>query len=77
MSVGKVGSKGELFPPKKLRIEAGLAEGTDVIFHVIQGRLIVERLHTVEELIKKPSKVVVSIEELKRDRLQLSEDASK
>ncbi|HMF31885.1 MAG TPA: hypothetical protein VKK79_10740 [Candidatus Lokiarchaeia archaeon] len=77
MSLGKVGSKGELFPPKKLRIEAGLVEGSEVVFRVSQGRLIVERLHPLAELVNKPSKVVVAIEELKQDRLQQSEDASR
>jgi bifunctional DNA-binding transcriptional regulator/antitoxin component of YhaV-PrlF toxin-antitoxin module len=75
--VGKVGLNGELRPPKKLLIEAGLTEGTEVIFHVIQGRLIVERLKSLEELINKPSKVIVTIEELRENRQQLSNDAEK
>ena len=77
MSVGKVGSKGELFPPKELRIQAGLIEGQKVTYRVVNGRLMVERLLSPEEIFNKPSKVVVSFDEIKRDRLQLSEDASK
>ncbi len=77
MSIGRVGSKGELFPPKDLRIQAGLIEGQKVIYHVVNGRLVVERLLSPEEILNKPSKVIVSYEEIKRNRLQLSEDASK
>ncbi len=77
MSVGKVGSKGELFPPKELRIQAGLIEGQKVTYRVVNGRLVVERLLSPEEIFNKPSKVVVSFDEIKRERLQLSEDASK
>ncbi len=77
MSVGKVGSKGELFPPKELRIQAGLIEGQKVTYRVVNGRLMVERLLSPEEIFNKPSKVVVSFDEIKRERLQLSEDANK
>ena len=77
MSVGRVGSKGELFPPKELRLQSGLIEGQRVSYRVVNGRLVVERLLSPEEIFKKPSKVKVSFEEIKQDRLQLSEDAKK
>lgn len=77
MSLGKVGSKGELFPPKNLRIKIGLVEGQQVLYRVVNNRLIVERLFEMEEVLAKPSKVTVSFAELKKDRFQLSEDASK
>ncbi len=76
MSIGKVGSKGELFPPKELRLKAGLIEGQKVLYRVFNCRLIVEKIPTPEELLDKPSKVIVSLEELKKDRLKLTEDAS-
>ena len=76
MSIGKVGSKGELFPPKDLRSKIGLTAGQNVIYRVVNGRLIVEKLLTVDEVLIKPSKVTVSFDDLKKDRLQLSEDAS-
>jgi len=77
LSLGKVGSKGELFPPKELRLKIGLKEGQKVLYRVVGGRLIVERLLEIEEVLAKPSKVTFSFKELKKDRLQLSEDASK
>lgn len=73
---GKVGSKGELFPPKEIREQVGLKPGHSVVYRVVNGRLIVEKILTPEEILAKPSKVVVSLEELKRDRLELSEEAS-
>jgi len=77
LRIGKVGSKGELFPPKALRSKIGLKAGQNVIYRVVHGRLIVEKLLTIDEVLAKPSRVTVSFEELKKDRLQLSEDASK
>ena len=76
MSIGKVGSKGELFPPKDLRSKIGLIAGQNVIYRVVNGRLIVEKLLTVDEVLMKPLKVTVSFDDLKKDRLHLSEDAS-
>ena len=71
-----MGSKGELFPPKDLRFKIGFEAGQNVIYRVVNGRLIVEKLLTIDEVLAKPAKVTVSFEELKKDRLQLSEDAS-
>ena len=76
MSLGKVGSKGELFPPKKLRRKIGLVEGQSVLYRVVNNRLVVEKLLEIDEVLSKPSKITVSFTELKKDRLQLSEDAS-
>ena len=77
MSLGKVGSKGELFPPKELRLRIGLKEGQNVLYRVVSGRLVVEKLLEIEEIIAKPSKVTAPLNELKKDRLQLSEDVTK
>lgn len=76
MSLGKVGSKGELFPPKNLRYKIGLVEGQNVLYRVVNNRLVVEKLLEIDEVLDKPSKVTLSFLELKKDRLQLSEDAS-
>jgi bifunctional DNA-binding transcriptional regulator/antitoxin component of YhaV-PrlF toxin-antitoxin module len=76
LSLGKVGSKGELFPPKNLRSKIGLVEGQNVLYRVVNNRLVVEKLLEIDEVLDKPSKVNLSFLELKKDRLQLSEDAS-
>ncbi|MHA1992735.1 MAG: hypothetical protein ACW981_16485 [Candidatus Hodarchaeales archaeon] len=76
MSTGKVGSKGELFPPKNIREQTDLIEGQQVLYRVINRRLIVERLYSPKEILDTPEKVKLSKEELKVDRKNLSEDLS-
>lgn len=77
MSIGKVGSKGELFPPKKIREKIGLKEGQRVLYRIVQGKLVVEKIETVEEILEKPAKVTITFEEFKEDRRKLSKDAEK
>ena len=54
MEESRVGSKGELFPPKKLREKLGLKPHTKVIYKIEDGRLIVEPVPSIEELLKEP-----------------------
>lgn len=75
MPIGKVGSKGELFPPKKLREKIGLTKGQRVLYRTVQGKLVVEKIATFDELLEQPPKITVSIEKLKKDRLGLSKEA--
>ena len=67
MSIGKVGSKGELFPPKKLREEIGLIEGSSVIYRVLEGRLIIEKIPSIEDQLNKKTKAKISLRELKEE----------
>mgnify|MGYP003884868031 CR=1 FL=1 len=39
---GRVGSKGELFPPKEIREKLGLRPHTKVVYRVEGGKLVVE-----------------------------------
>ncbi|HUT80848.1 MAG TPA: hypothetical protein VMZ29_06570 [Candidatus Bathyarchaeia archaeon] len=75
MTIGKVGSKGELFPPKKIREKIGLKEGQRVLYRIVQEKLIVEKIATFEELLEKPTKITVTIEELKEERKKLAQEA--
>lgn len=69
----KVGSKGELFPPAKLRSELGLKPGQKIFYYIQNGRLIVEPIPDLAELLQnKKTKIAVSLEELQEDRHQLS-----
>jgi len=77
MSIGKVGSKGELFPPKKIREKIGLKEGQRVLYRIVQGKLVVEKIASVEEILEKPAKVTITLEEYKEHRRELSKDAEK
>ncbi|MEM2968212.1 MAG: AbrB/MazE/SpoVT family DNA-binding domain-containing protein [Candidatus Bathyarchaeia archaeon] len=69
MLESRVGSKGELFPPKEIREKLGLHAHTKVIYKVEEGRLILE-----EVLSEKPS-VEITLEEFHNIRKELSKKA--
>ena len=77
MSIGRVGSKGELFPPKELREKLDLRPRRRVLYRERDGVLIVEPVPSVEELLEKPPKVEVTLEELRGLRRKLSEKAER
>jgi AbrB family looped-hinge helix DNA binding protein len=67
-----VGSKEELYPPKEVRKALGLKPGMKVRF-VVEGRkLVVEPIPPVRELMEMEPMVRVSLEELRKDRRELS-----
>ena len=64
---GKVGSKGELYPPIKIRKALGLNPNTRIRFFISpKGYLIVEKVISVEELLAKPALAKVSVEEIEK-----------
>ncbi len=68
---GKVGSKGELYPPKKIREALGLFPNSRIRYFLSpRGYLIVEKVVSVEDLLKTPALAKVSSEE--RERLSES-----
>ena len=75
MTEGRVGTKGELFPPKQLREQAGLRPSSKVNYRVEGGRLIVERVPDFDETLTKQPTVEISLREFKRFRRELSERA--
>lgn len=72
MLISRVGSKGELFPPKEIREKLGLKPHTKVIYKVENGRLIVEPVPGIEEVLKEPPLVEVTLEEFHKFRKELS-----
>ncbi|MEM3085256.1 MAG: AbrB/MazE/SpoVT family DNA-binding domain-containing protein [Nitrososphaerales archaeon] len=46
---GKVGKKGELFPPKRIREEAGIAIGDEVVYHAREGTIEVVKIQRLNE----------------------------
>ena len=74
-SVGKVGSKGELFPPKEIRERLNLKPNTRVLYREKQGVLTVEPIPTLEELLSEPPVAEVTLEELRALRVELSRRA--
>ena len=58
---GKVGSKGELYLPKKFREALGLFPNSRIRFYISpKGYLIVEKVVSIEDLLKSPPLAKVS-----------------
>jgi AbrB family looped-hinge helix DNA binding protein len=72
MQESQVGSKGELFPPKEMREKLGLKPCTKVVFTVEAGRLVVEAIPTVDEMMQRETPVEITLEEFHRERRALS-----
>jgi bifunctional DNA-binding transcriptional regulator/antitoxin component of YhaV-PrlF toxin-antitoxin module len=68
----RVGSKGELFPPKEIREKLGLRAHARVIYRIEDGRLVVESVPSLEEVLKEPPSVELTLEEFHRHRKELS-----
>lgn len=75
MYKSRVGSKGELFPPKELREKLGLEPQGRVVYRIEKGRLIVEPIPSLEEVLSEPPVVKVSVEEFRGFRKELSRRA--
>jgi AbrB family looped-hinge helix DNA binding protein len=75
MRESRVGSKGELFPPKDVREKLGLKACSKVIFTVEAGRLIVEPVPTLKEAISLGTPVEITLEEFHKQRRDLSRQA--
>jgi len=74
MTKRKVGSKGELFPPKKVMEKLGLRPGSVVSYSVEDNRLIVETAPTLEQAFSKPKPIKITLNEFKRFRKKLSKE---
>ena len=75
MQKSRVGSKGELFPPKEIREKLGLRAHTKVIYKIEDGRLVVEPVPSLEEVIKEAPCVEITLEEFHKHRKELSRKA--
>ncbi len=71
----RVGSKGELFIPKKIRDMLGLKPHMKVIYRVEGDRLMIEIIPSIEEVLKESSEVEISLDEFHRYRKRLSKEA--
>jgi len=75
MSKSRVGSKGELFPPKEIRERLGLHPHVKVIYKIEEGRLLVEPVPTLEDVLREPPSVEITLEEFHGFRRELSQKA--
>ena len=63
---GKVGRKGELFPPKAIRQQAGLKAGDEVIFEARKGAIHVEKVLTLKEAFARKKFAKMTFEEFEK-----------
>ena len=75
MQESRVGSKGELFPPKEIREKLGLKACTKVIYKIESGRLIVDPIPILEAVLQKKPVVEITLEEFYKFRRELSKKA--
>ena len=63
----KIGSKGEIFPPKIIREKLGFEPNQPIILFVHQDQLIVRKIYTMEEILNVPpkTKMIMDIEKYK------------
>ncbi len=73
MIVGKVGKKGELYIPKKVRDLADLKPGDEILVEVRGKELIIKKKPSVIDLLMEEAVTKVSVEELREIRNKLSE----
>jgi bifunctional DNA-binding transcriptional regulator/antitoxin component of YhaV-PrlF toxin-antitoxin module len=74
ISESKVGSKGELFPSKEIREMLGLKPYTKIIYRVEDGKLIIEPVPDLEDLLSEPAEVVITQSELDEERRKMSRE---
>ncbi len=60
---GRVGRKGELFPPREIREQAGLKPGDEVSYIVENGRIEVEKIPSLKEAFSQKKFAKVSTEQ--------------
>ena len=75
MQESRVGSKGELFLPKEIREKLGLRARTKIIYKIESGRLIVEPVPSLKEVLQKKPALEITLEESHKFRKELSKNA--
>jgi bifunctional DNA-binding transcriptional regulator/antitoxin component of YhaV-PrlF toxin-antitoxin module len=75
MQQSRVGSKGELFPPKEIREKLKLNANAKIIYKIESGRLIVEPIPSLKEVVQEKPSVEITLEEFHKNRKELSTKA--
>jgi len=75
MQKSRVGSKGELFPPKKIREKLGLQAHTQIIYTIEDNKLIVEPIPSLQEVFKEPSAIEITLQDFHKHRKEVSQKA--
>jgi bifunctional DNA-binding transcriptional regulator/antitoxin component of YhaV-PrlF toxin-antitoxin module len=75
MQKSRVGSKGEIFPPKKIRDKLGLRPKTEITYKIEGTKLIVEPVPTLEDVLTQPTIVEETLDDIRKFRQELSRKA--
>jgi AbrB family looped-hinge helix DNA binding protein len=70
----KVGKRGELYTPKKLRLEIGLATGDEFVAVVEGEAIILRKRKTIVDILGEEALATVSDVELKEERSLLEKE---
>ncbi len=69
----RVGKKGEIYTTKEVRLLTGIKPSGYVAAKIVGRKLVIEAVPSVEELLERPKKVRLTVEEFER----LSEEAQR
>ena len=72
--VVKVGKKGELYTPKKLRSQIGLDPGSEFIAVVKDDEIILRKRKTIINLLEEDAIATISEKEVKKERGMLEKE---
>jgi bifunctional DNA-binding transcriptional regulator/antitoxin component of YhaV-PrlF toxin-antitoxin module len=61
----KIGSKGEIFPPKEVRDYLNLNKDQTLLLKVYPKRMIIQKIDSLEEILNQPSVAKISYHVLK------------
>ena len=70
----KVGSKGEIFPPKEVRESLGLMPNQPIIIYQHKNTLIIRKLSSLEEILEEKPKITISYHALKQLDKEINEE---
>lgn len=70
----KIGSKGEIFPPKVIREKLGFKPDQPILLFIHEDQLIVRKLHSIEEILSSPTKTKISYHAWKQFKEDLTEE---
>lgn len=73
----KIGSKGEIFPPKDIREKLGLEPDQPILLYVHNDQLIIRKVHSLDAILKTPPKIKISYHAWKQFKKELAEDYEK
>ncbi len=73
---GKVGKKGEIYIPKKIREAANLMPGDEVEVEIAGDKLVIRKKKTALDLLSEEAVAKIKVEEIREVRDSLSERLS-